>query len=54
MPEIKNDVSVVETISTIEDDPTFASVLSISSVLPTTSQISSYEDVPLGDLSHEK
>ena len=51
--EIKNDVSVVEIVSVIEDEPTFAEVPSTSSVPLASGQISSGEDI-LNDLSHKK
>ena len=52
--EGENDVSVVETVSTIEDDPTFTSVPFTNSVPPTTDQISSDEDVPQSVFAYEK
>ena len=53
-PRIKNDVSVVETVSIIKVDPTFASVPSIFSVPSMTGQTSSDDDVSLNNLSHKK
>ena len=50
-PEKEKDVSAVETVSAIKDDPTFESVLSFFSVPPVIGQIS-VEDVFPSDLSH--
>ena len=52
-PEVQNDASVVETVSAIEDDPTFTSIPSTSVPPMTGMTSSSYEDVLQSDQSHK-